>query len=133
MVSQENLNVEGNAMVLFQQARKDTKRYAKLFKMHVEQNNSHYKVGFIPHCIFIRHETAGTNTTILTYPYKAGYVKALYLLLVCQKYNMDDFLKSIKNNGFTPFPDNEYVLRDDTPEPQEDLQRYFTKIEGKWH
>lgn len=95
-------------MVLHRQAREDTKRNAKLFKNHVEANNSHYKICLTRHDIAKVHETAGTAQA--KGAYKAGVAKALYCCLVGHDYQMDDALKCIADHGFIAFADNEYLL-----------------------
>lgn len=127
----EDMEVKGNTATLFNQASIDTIRYAKLFKLHVEKNNTRYKVHVNRHYISITHEMAGINESIDIYPYKAGVAKAPYLSLVLNEYNMEKFLKCISEIKFTPFPDNEYHLKP-TPEPMDFLKSKFKLVNGKW-
>lgn len=129
---QENMEAEGHAMVLYKQAKEDTKRYTKLFKKHVEANNSHFKIVVTKREISIAHETAGITETNGVYAYKAGVAKALYCSLVGHGYKMTDFLRDISDHGFAPFPDNEYFLVMTTPEPHDSLKSQFKLIDGKW-
>ena len=124
------MDVEGHAIVLHKQARKDAKRYANLFKKHVEANNSHYKIVVTNRTITIGHDTAGITESIGIYSYTPGVAKALYCRLVLHKYNMIHFMEDI--GEFTPFLDSEYILAARTPEPHESLKLQFRQVDGKW-
>lgn len=128
---QEDMAAEGHAIVLQRQAREDTKRYAKLFKKHVEANDSFHRVVVTKHQISIEHETAGITESKGVYDYKAGVAKALYCLLAGHGYNVVEFLKHIDDHGFAPFSDNEYLLVP-TPAPQDSVKSQFKMVDGKW-
>ena len=110
----------------------DTKRYAKLFQQHVITFNSHYTVVITTNQILIGHETAGLTTNRGVFAYKAGCAKQLYLLLRMYSCNMDDMLRFIDTYGFTPLPDDEYLITK-TPDPDEALKGNVFKLnDGKW-
>jgi hypothetical protein len=129
---QEGLEITGDTIILRKQASVDAKRYVKLFKKHVEKNNSHYKVAPTKRDVNIRQETAGNSEVIATFPYKAGVMKALYLDLVLHNYNMDAFIPFVSSDAFVPFSDSEYRLKI-TPDPQQFLLSEFKQVDGKWH
>jgi hypothetical protein len=113
-VQEAKLGIEGNGVVLQQritQARLDAKRYLKLFKKNVEQNNSYYSVSANLRDIWIKYN----GGHLKTFKYSAGSAKALHCLLVSFNNNMVTFMGHIEENDFQPFPDDEYIQLQRTP------------------
>ena len=114
------------------QANSDCRRYAKLFKQHVVEKNTGYSVVATRTTITVNFNRGGNSEVKGTFPYKVGVVKALYMLVSLCNWNMDNFLKNIEDDNFTPFADSEYTTQV-TPTPHEDCQgKYFKFVDGHW-
>ena len=132
-----SLKISGEAITTINtdardQRKKDTKRYAKLIKKHVEKYNSHFKVVVTNTTISIGEETCGTTHNAGVFQYKAGTLKAVYCVLAVCNYNMIAFSKHLEENKFSPFPEDEYPTRIRTPPPGEEVKEEFKLVEGKW-
>ena len=124
--------IQGQAINIRRTVRMDAKRYLKLFKLHVENNNSHFRVLSTATTVTIKLDS-DVPPNSFEYPYKAGVIKALYLLLCLNNYNMQTVLDSIAVTGFQPFDDDMYLTAASTPDPQPPLQNRFKCRDGHYY
>ncbi len=90
--SEPQLEVVG---INLKQMKADTKRYASMFKNHIERLNSHYRVVITTFCV----QLLKNENPVYEGPYNVETVKNLLLLSKLVKHNGDEFLKAISANS----------------------------------
>jgi len=102
---EEQLVLNGVSIELRRRVSADAKRYASLFKSHIENRNSYYKVKFEGGNKVISLYRSDNNTQpVVTFAYNAKAVKNAYLLLRMFDCHADNFVKdvNVKNKGVIP-------------------------------